>query len=86
MILINHLILSLQLSIAGMWHYRKDGAPVSQYEVKRFQGIASTTKDAKYAAAKKAIEKFKTFMPGIYNCIYSVIYMIVYCYDFRHGL
>jgi hypothetical protein len=47
-----------------MWHYRDNGMPVSKQETKRFQGIATNTREAKYQAAKKAINKFKSFMPG----------------------
>jgi hypothetical protein len=37
----------------------------SSFQVKRFQGIGKYTKSAKVDAAKKAMTKLRSYMPGL---------------------
>jgi hypothetical protein len=55
----------VELHITGMWHEIVNGAPVSKLETKRYQGMSTTSREAKFKAASLAINKFKSFMPGV---------------------
>jgi hypothetical protein len=43
---------------------RVNGVTESSFQVKRFQGMAKYTKGAKIDAAKKAMTKLRSYMPG----------------------
>lgn len=55
----------MQLHISGMWHEMIGGVPVSKMETKRYQGMGASSREAKYKAASVAVNKFKSFMPGV---------------------
>jgi hypothetical protein len=54
-----------QLLVSGLWHTRVNGVTESSFQVKRFQGIGKYTKSAKVDAAKKAMTKLRSYMPGL---------------------
>lgn len=54
-----------ELQLSGMWHEIVHGAATSHYQLKRFQGIGKTTKDAKYDCVKGALEALSKQMPGV---------------------
>ena len=48
-----------------MWHEIVDGVPQSKMETKRYQGMGTSSREAKFKAASLAVKKFKSFMPGV---------------------
>lgn len=58
-------VFAWQLHITGMWHEIVNGVPTSRLETKRYQGMGTTSREAKFKAASAAVNKFKSFMPGV---------------------
>ncbi len=54
-----------QCTVQGEWIERIDGKQVRTNEPRTFQGIATTTRDAKMAAAQAALSKLKEAIPGV---------------------
>jgi hypothetical protein len=52
------------LQLAGNWHRVENGVVVTDFSIRKFQGLGNTTKEAKYAAASAAIVNLGDMMPG----------------------
>lgn len=51
--------------LSGDWYSIVHGTPVSEYAVRKFQGMGNTTREAKYKAAAAANVSLGDAMPGI---------------------
>jgi len=54
-----------QCTVEGEWIERIKGKMIKTYEPRTFDGIASTTRDSKMAAAQAALSKLKEAIPGV---------------------
>jgi hypothetical protein len=54
----------VEVQVSGIYHTLVDGDIVPKQLTKKFQGMAQTTKDAKYAAASSALLSLGEAMPG----------------------
>jgi len=55
-----------KVSLAGTWYKIVDGKSEGTYEVRRYQGMGNTTREAKFDAATNAILKMGEAVPGVY--------------------
>ena len=53
-----------QLLLSGDWHELINGEPRSYFDVKKFQGIGKSTREAKYACVSSALAILRKQMPG----------------------
>jgi ankyrin repeat protein len=61
----NPTIFVVELRLSGIWYKFEDGEIKSEYGIRKFQGMANTTREAKYAAATTAIVNLGDAMPGL---------------------
>lgn len=54
-----------ECQLAGDFYESFEGHIRSVTDVKRYQGIGNTSRDAKSKAATAALKKLKEFMPGV---------------------
>jgi hypothetical protein len=54
----------VEVQVSGIYHTLVDGDIIPKQLTKKFQGMAQTTKDAKYAAASSALLSLGEAMPG----------------------
>lgn len=63
--LFNPTLYVVEVTLSGMWHKIEGGEILSEFGVRKFQGMGNNTREAKYAAATAALVKLGDSMPGI---------------------
>eukprot|EP01041_Mallomonas_annulata_P002379 gene2379-4623_t len=54
-----------ELQLSGIWHDLVKDVPQSHYELRRYQGVGQTSREAKYGAVTAALLSLEKQMPGI---------------------
>jgi hypothetical protein len=63
--LTNPTLYIMEVKLSGMWHRIVDGEITGKYEIRKYQGMGNTLREAKYAAANSALVNMGNAMPGI---------------------
>lgn len=63
--LTNPLLYVIELELSGEWHKLVNGEVKTEYGIRKYQGMGSSIRESKYAAATAAIVNLGDSMPGV---------------------